>query len=170
MAQQPPSAGEYIDADGRQHGHNSGVTASVESPGRPFVWSEIHYKLKERIAQLDETIRAEIGRPNTAVPKYGAERRQFFLLLEERANGWADRVRDLHECCLKEIGREGHPTARSSVYNDSLSFFLHNELRHFLFLECGCVVDRRYTIRKPGQPRPIQPWRFRMTCADCWRR
>lgn len=120
---------------------------------RPFLWSEIHSIAKDRVAQLDANIRTEIGRPKVSIPDKGADRSQFFLLLEEEANLWADRARDLHEACLKEIGRENSLSARSSVYHNSLSFFLSDNLRHFLYLKCGCVVERLYTVRKPGQPR-----------------
>jgi hypothetical protein len=65
------------------------VAKPEDTSDRPFLWSEIHSIAKERIAQLDATLRIEIGNPKVRIPEHGAERRQFFLLLEEKANSWA---------------------------------------------------------------------------------
>lgn len=130
-----------------------GDDAPQVSPDRPFLWSEIHSIAKERTAQLDAAIRKETKKPERPIPRYGAERSQFFLLLEEKANLWADRARDVYEACLKEIGRDSSLPARYSAYHNGLSFFLGDNLRHFLYVECGCVVERPYTVRRQGQPR-----------------
>lgn len=124
-----------------------------DSSVRPFLWSEIHEIAKERTAQLDAAIRKEIGNPKVKVPEGGAGRRQFFLLLEEKANSWGDRARDACEDCLKKIGRADSHSARRSVFQNALSFFLSDNLCAFLYLECGCYVERPHTVRRPGQPR-----------------
>jgi hypothetical protein len=126
---------------------------SDDSPDRPFLWSEIHSIAKERMEQLDKTIRAEIGRPKSPIPAMGADRHQFFLLLAERADKWADRTRDTALECLKEIGRKDSANARSSVWDNGLRFFFSDNLRSFLHLACGCYVERYYRHPGPKQPR-----------------
>src|SRR5277367_2888175 len=126
---------------------------SNDSPDRPFLWSEIHSLAKERIEQLDKTIRAEIGRPKSPIPAKNADRHQFFLLLAERADKWAYRGRDTYLECLREIGREDSVEARSSVWDNGLRFFINDNLHGFLHLACGCYIERYYQHPRPKQPR-----------------
>ena len=133
--------------------YRKGDDATQVPHDRPFLWSEIHSIANERIALLDAMIRKEIKKPQSPIPKHGAERSQFFLLLEEKANFWADRARVVYEDCLKDIGREDSFSARSTVYHNALTFFLGVNLRNFLYLECGCIVERPDPLRPPGQPR-----------------
>jgi hypothetical protein len=123
-----------------------------DSAARPFQWSEIHELPKKRIGQLDLAIRDEIGKPKAPILEKGSEQRHFFLLLEEKTNRWADSARDTYLQCLKEVGREGSFLAHSLVWHYGLSFFFNENLRPYLYLECGCYVERSYQVKIPNQP------------------
>jgi hypothetical protein len=126
---------------------------SEESTARPFVWSEIHELLKRKFSELDSTIRAEIGKPKAPIPEKGSERRHFLLLLEEKLSRWADVARDTAQECLKEIGREGSDPARSSVWNYGLNFFFTENLLTYLYIACGCYVERPYRVKVGNRPK-----------------
>lgn len=124
-------------------------------PERPFLWSEIHSLAKRRLADLDTKIREEISKVGGRIPNRGADRHQFLLLLEEKANDWANRARDAYLDCLQEIGREPSYLARVSVFNNGLIFFLSDDLRNFLIRSCGCVKLEPRGVSQVGKPRAM---------------
>jgi len=137
MSRQPPIAGEYIDATGMQHSDARVQKATPLPPSGPFLWSEIHSLAKDKLERLDKTIRAEISAAVTPLPASGGARHQFFVLLEEHANEWANRAKNAYFDCLTEIGREPSLSIRLSIWDNGLRFFLGENLRQFLILACG---------------------------------
>lgn len=108
-----------------------------DSPDRPFLWSEIHHLAESKLAELEKTIRGEIGSPQNPVPPSGGARHRFFVLLDEKAVDWATRASIAYKDGLAQIGRENASGASYAIWCHGLRFFISEKIHDLLLVACG---------------------------------
>jgi hypothetical protein len=100
----------------------------------PFKWSDIHSLAKAKLQTLDRAIREEIRMP---LPLNGGARHQFFVLLSERVDDWANRAKTGYLDCLAQVGRQPSQPITLSIWENGLKFFITENLREYMILACG---------------------------------
>jgi hypothetical protein len=142
------------------------------SPERPFQWSEIHSQVKEKLDELDKAIRAEIRASLNPLPTGGGARHQFFVLLEEKANDWADRAERVYWEYLSEIGRDTAPGVRYAVWYHGFTFFIGENIRQLMFLSCGMGAEEKRLlgfVPYKNYPTPSNVLDLRATVRELYR-
>jgi hypothetical protein len=112
---------------------------------RSFKWSDIHSIAQQKLNALQAEIESEVRAKLQPFPFRFAPsvQHQYFLLLEERAEKWAERACEAYLACLNEIDRGSDDHAKLSVWNNGLRFFIAEEIRYLVELSCGHDVRRQ---------------------------